>query len=324
MSSGPVHFDLERSTFEDALKVARMYYHLDLTTEEIAGNLGVSRPTISRLLSWAKQHGVVEFRIIDHRSHQLSLETRLEEHFGISEVKVVPVPAQSSDRQRIVLVGKFAAHYLNTLIQLNSVLTLAWGATISELARNLIPKPLPGVQVVQLNGSGNSGSGISYAAGIVTAFAENYSAVSHLLPIPAYFDNPATKEAILQERAVKRLRELALSADIALYSIGVPDADSYIYRAGYLERRELDALLADDVVGDIATVFFRSDGSTDGLTINERSSGPTLPRLAERKHAICIVAGEKKRAGILGALRGRFMNTLIIDEPTARKLLPEA
>ena len=31
-------------TFEDALKVARMYYHLDMTTTRIASQLGMARP----------------------------------------------------------------------------------------------------------------------------------------------------------------------------------------------------------------------------------------------------------------------------------------
>ncbi|HEX7022541.1 MAG TPA: sugar-binding transcriptional regulator [Trueperaceae bacterium] len=314
----------DKHTFEDALKVARMYYHLDYTTEQIAGQLGVSRPTVSRLLSWAKAHGLVEFRIVDHHEHQLDLESRLETHFGIAEVKVVPILPSAGESERLQAVTRFAAHYLGGLMQLETILSVAWGNTVAELARRLIPKPLPGVQVVQMSGSGNSGSGITYAADIVTAFAGNYAAVSHLMPIPAYFDDPATKEAMFRERSVARIRKLALTADIALFSIGVPNADSYIYRAGYLEKAELDRLQGEGVVGDIGTMFFRADGSADHLAINERSSGPDLASLARHKHSICIVAGEKKRRAVLGALHGGFMNTLIIDEPTARSLLQSA
>ena len=308
-------------TFEDALKVARMYYHLDMTTGEIAAQLGFSRPKVSRLLTWAKQNGVVEFRIVDHRERQLALERELEDKFGIGEVKVVPVAPTAGPERRLDQVVAFAAHYLNSIARPNMILALAWGNTIARLSRALIPKPLAGAQVVQLNGSGNSGSGITYAAGIVTAFAENYGATPHLLPVPAYFDNPKTRDAMFEERTIRRARDLASRADVALYSIGVPGADSYIYKAGYIEKRELDDLLAQGVVGDIGTVFFRVDGTYDDLEINKRSSGPDLKTLAGHTHAVCVVEGTHKRPGILGALAGRFMNTLIIDEPTAVSLL---
>lgn len=308
-------------SFDDALKVARMYYHLGLTTTEIARQLGIARPTISRLLGWARSHGLVEFRIVDHRERQLELESRLEETFGVADVKVVPQHPDSGVAQRRDAVAAFTAHYLNGLMEPGCTLTLAWGATVSLLASKLIPKPLAGVDVVQMNGSGNSGLGITYAADIVAAFAENYSAKAHLLPIPAYFDDPATKAAMFNERAIARTRALAAKADIAIFSIGVPDADSYIYKAGYVEQDELEALRAAGVVGDIATVFFRADGSHDDIELNRRSSGPDLATLEKHRHAVCLVAGDDKVEAVRGALKGRFLNTLIIDEPSATSLL---
>ncbi len=163
--------------------------------------------------------------------------------------------------------------------------------------------------------------GLTYAADIVSAFAENYAAAAHLLPIPAFFDDPLTKEAMFRERSIQRVRAVAASAAIAVFSIGVPDADSYVYRAGYVEDRELATLRADGVVGDIATVFFRADGSYRDIEMNRRSSGPDLAGLARHQHSVCIVAGEKKLAGVRGALKGAFFNTLIIDEPTAEALV---
>lgn len=310
----------DRTTMH-ALEAARMYYHLDLTSEQIARRLGVSRSQVSRLLTWAKSNGIVEFKVIDRTDLQLELETELEERFEIPEVKVVSAAPYATDEERTDAVTRFAAHYLNSLATSNTTIALAWGNTVGTVASRLIPKPLPGVQVVQLNGSGNSGTGTTYAADIVMRFAHNYNGSPALLPIPAYFDDPATKEAMFKERSIRRVVDLAAKANMLLYSIGVPNADSYIYRAGYIERSELDELLADGVVGDIATVFFRADGSYQDVAMNARSSGPELSSLSRHQHTICIVAGHRKREAILGALHGHFMTTLVIDEPTARSLL---
>lgn len=318
--------DRHSGMFNDALKVARMYYHLNLTTTEIAAQLRISRPAVSRLLTWARDNGLVEFRILDHSQMQLSLEQELEERFSIREVKVVPCHPDASTTEQLAAVTAFAANYLNSLVAASTNIAIAWGATTSQIAASLTPKPQPGINVVQLTGSGNNngGHGITDAARIIAQFARNYHGNGHLLPIPAYFDDPATKDAMYRERVVKRARELASKADIVLFSIGTPDANSYIYRAGYVEDSELSSLRADGVVGDIATVFFRADGSYRDIGMNRRSTGPELASLGNHPYSICVVAGSNKLEALLGALRGRFMNTLVIDEGTARRLAGEA
>ena len=312
---------LDQQKLDEPLQVVRMYYHLNLTTEEIGEQLGLSRSRVSRLLTWAKEQGLIEFRIHDHRHQGLELERRIEQQYHVPRVLVVPVLPDASDTERTSKVTAFAAHYLNSIIKPGDIIGLAWGATISELARKLIPRPLPDMQVVQINGSGNSGHGVTYAAAIVTAFADNYCARSSLLPIPAYFDHPETKEAMFRERLITRVREEAARASIVLYSIGVPDAQSYIYNSGYLEQEHLQELEHEGIVGDIATMFFRSDGTYEDIQVNRRSSGPDLASLQRHPHSICIVAGDKKCQAIRAAIRGKFMNTLIIDSATARQLL---
>jgi DNA-binding transcriptional regulator LsrR (DeoR family) len=321
--SGTLEITIEnRQTFNDALRVARMYYHLNLTTTEIGAQLGLARPTVSRLLTWARNNGLVEFRILDHSELQLKLETELEQRFGLREVKVVPSHPDSSNSEQLQAVTRFTTHYLNSIIAAQSTLAIAWGATIAQIAAQLVRIPLPGVNLLQLTGSGNNngGHGVTDAANIISTFAHNYHANGHLLPIPAYFDDPATKEAMFRERVVRRVRNLSSKADIVLFSIGTPDANSYIYRAGYVEDSELTELRSAGVAGDIATVFFRADGSYSDIALNQRSTGPDLASLREHPYSICVVAGTSKIKALEGALRGGFMNTLIIDEGTANRL----
>ncbi|HLR45534.1 MAG TPA: sugar-binding transcriptional regulator [Deinococcales bacterium] len=309
----------------DALKVARMYYLLDLTTTEIAEQLGLTRPAVSRLLTWARSNGLVEYRINDHAQVRLGLEQALEERWGLREVKVVPVHPDAPIAEQTQAVTQYAANHLSGLIGAGTVLAVAWGATVSQVAASLTPRPEPGMNVVQLTGSGNnnSGHGVTDATRIISQFARNWHGHGHLLPIPAYFDDPATKEAMYRERVVRRVRNLASRADIVLFSIGVPDANSYIYRAGYIESSELQDLRGEGVVGDIATVFFREDGSYADIGMNSRSTGPDLKSLRNHPYSICVLAGRNKLPALRGALRGGFLNTLILDEGTALRLKEE-
>ncbi|MGZ4662253.1 MAG: sugar-binding domain-containing protein, partial [Arthrobacter sp.] len=74
-------------------------------------------------------------------------------------------------------------------------------------------------------------------------------------------------------------------------------------------------------VGDVATVFFRDDGSSDGIVLNERSTGPSLAQLRQVRRRICVVSGVSKINGLRGALAARLATDLILDEATARRLV---
>ena len=128
-----------------------------------------------------------------------------------------------------------------------------------------------------------------------------------------------------RERCIQRLVRQVKQADLFVYSIGAAHSHvpSYVYTGGYLEKDDFLELTRQKVVGDIATVFFREDGSFDGIPLNARASGPDLSLFQRAKHAVCIVSGLGKANGLRAALRGRLMRELIVDEPTAHALMRE-
>jgi DNA-binding transcriptional regulator LsrR (DeoR family) len=177
-----------------------------------------------------------------------------------------------------------------------------------------------------LNGSGtNQMAIVGHISDIYSRFAANYGGEARFLPVPAFFDYPETKKAVWRERLVQTWRKEIHQADLLVYSIGsaVAAKPSYVYAGGYLEARDFKEMKAQKVAGDIATVFFREDGSFDGIPLNARGSGPDLSLFQKAKHALCVVSGLGKVRGLRAALRGKLMNELIVDEPTAHALLNE-
>jgi deoxyribonucleoside regulator len=310
--------------YRSAVAVAKMYYYQGLTTEQIADELRISRPTISRLLSFAREKGIVEVTVYDSDEHLNPLQEEIAEIFGISKVHIVPVPEISGEQVWLQRVAQYAANYLNSLLKDNEILGLAWGTTLSTVSRYLVPKTLKGVDIVQLNGSGNTITiNNTYASEIIMRFADNYSARAHLFPVPTFFDYEETKRSMWRERSVQRILLMQQNADILLYSLGAVDAGmpSHVYSDGYLEERDFRELKAKKVVADLATVFFSEDGSYQGISLNSRSSGPDLKLYRKVRNAICVVSGRPKVAALHSALAAGLMNDLIVDEPTARLLL---
>ena len=79
----------------DAVRVARMYYYGERTTQEIAEELGVSRSRVSRLLKLAKAEGLVEIRIVDPGAQAKGLESAIAAVWE-SKTSLVPTPAGST------------------------------------------------------------------------------------------------------------------------------------------------------------------------------------------------------------------------------------
>jgi len=308
---------------KEALKVARMYYFQNLTTDAIAHELNVSRSTVSRLLAYAKTQGLINISINDPNEHPQYLEKKIVELFKIEKVHVVAVPNAAGEAEWLSRVVQYTAKYLNTIFTSNMVMGIAWGTTISGISKYLLPKATHNSQIIQLNGAGNTQSmGIEYASEIIVRFAQNYQAVANLFPVPAFFDYATTKQALWKERSIQRLLDLQNQADILLYSIGAVNAGvpSHVYNAGYLEKADYLEFKRLGLVGDIATVFFREDGSYHNIPMNNRTSGPDL-KLFKEKYGICVVSGFAKVRGLAAALKGKLIKELILDEPTARYLV---
>ncbi len=313
----------EKDKLEAAIRVARMYYYQEMTSEAIAREMQVSRSTVSRLLSFARQEGLVDIRILDPFEHPRRLEKAIVERFGIQRAHVVPVPETVGEAEWLERVARYAANHLNTIFDSNMILGIAWGTTTSRISHYLQPKPTYNSQIVQLNGAGNTQTtGIDYASEILMRFSQNYGAPAHLFPVPTFFDYAETKRTLWKEGSIRRLLDLQQKADLLLYSIGAVNAGipSHVYSGGYLEQRDYLELEQQSIAGDIATVFFREDGSFDRIPLNERSSGPGL-ELFQQKNGICVVSGVSKVRGLHAALKGGLMRELILDEPTARRLV---
>jgi deoxyribonucleoside regulator len=309
----------------DAIRVARMYYYHNMTSEAIALELNVSRSTISRLLSYARGSGLVSVHISDPNEHPQQLEHKIAAEFKLKRVHVIPVSEKTTEGERLERVAQYTAYHLNSVFDSNMILGLAWGTTTTAISRHLIPKPTHNAQVVQLNGTGNTRTmGIEYASEIMVRFAQNYQASAHLFPVPTFFDKAFTKKALWEEGSIQRILSLQNQADVLLFSIGAVNTGipSHVYIGGYLKSADTSGLQQANVCGDIATVFFREDGSFDGIPINERSSGPGL-EFFQKRHGICVIAGRAKLRGLHGALLGGLLKELIIDEPSARHFVEE-
>ena len=201
---------------EQAHEAASMYYLQGQTMETIARHLGVSRSSVSRLLTYARNSGLVRISVAATPGNRGSLSGQINEVFGV-HTSVVPVHDIHTEVNRLHNVARVAAERLVDLLKPGDTLGIAWGNTTSEVTRCLPRVNLPGSTVVQLNGAATATeSGVPYADAIISRAATALGARMVHFPIPAFFDFAETKEALWRERSVTSVLATIDSANVAL------------------------------------------------------------------------------------------------------------
>lgn len=306
-----------------AYEAAVLHYVQGETMETVARRLGVSRSTVSRLISLARDEGLVRISLHPPTENSDSLAARLSDVFGVT-AHVVPVSPTSTDVRRLDSVATVAGAIISDLVQPGNTIGVAWGTTISAVTDHLSPRPAPGSIVVQLNGAANSSTtGIPYAGQIIDSFGKAFGSTVRHFPVPAFFDFAETREAMWRERSLAAVRELQRTTDVAVFGVGSFNSPlaSHVYVGGYLSPKDIATLRAEGVVGDICTVMLRPDGSYEDIEMNRRATGPTPAELRKIPRRICVVAGSSKVLPLHGALMSGAITDLIIDEAAAWKLL---
>ncbi|GAB49463.1 sugar-binding transcriptional regulator [Mobilicoccus pelagius] len=302
--------------------VAHSYYVVGETMEAIAKRVGVSRSTVSRMLADARERGIVRITI-DTPSHDSAGLDRHLAHLGVS-AHVVDVREGASPLARLDAVARTAGHLVSSLMGDGDSLGIAWGTTTTAVVDRLPAKPLRDATVVQLNGAASSWtSGIAYAGDLLTRAAAAYDAHAQHFPTPAFFDAPEAKRLLWHEASVRRVLDMHRKLSVALFGVGSLSAElpSHVYTAHYLSPADLAELEAENVVGDVCTVFVREDGTYADIALNDRSSGPTPGLLRSLPRRICVVVGAAKVPALVGVLRSRAVTDLVVDRTTALALV---
>ncbi|WP_276352741.1 sugar-binding transcriptional regulator [Cohnella caldifontis] len=310
---------MELNKIKKALEAAKLYYQLDRSQSEIAEILGVSRPTVSRLLQQAKEEGIVQIEIKDPSEDVELLEASLQDRFGLKRVVVAYTPTYDDETVK-KCVGQAAAAYLDEIVKDGDTIGASWGSTMYQVALHLRSKTLKNSFVVQLNGGVSEADVRISPSEIVHRFGQAFHVTPYLMYLPAIVDHTLVKKAMLSDRHIRRVMDMAVSANVAVFTAGSPTPDSVLLNSNYFRDDELGVIRSRGA-GDICSRYFDENGEICLPELNERTVGIELSDLRGKEHAILVAGGADKTAAIYGALKGRYANTLVTDQITAKALL---
>lgn len=310
---------MDNDKIKKVIEAAKLYYQLDYSQNQIADTLGVSRPTVSRLLQQAKSEGIVTIEIRDPTEDVEVLRNLLIERFKLKNVVVAFTPTYEESIVK-KYIGQAAAAYVIELVKDGDTIGASWGSTMYQVALHLKSKSLNNSFVVQLNGGVSDADVHISPSEIVHLFGKAFNVTPYFMYLPAIVDHILVKQSMLTDRHIRRVMDMGKNANIAVFTAGAPTPDSVLINSNYFREDELE-IIKTKAVGDICSRYYDSNGEICIAGLDERTVGIELADLRTKEHSVLVAGGLSKVNAIFGALKGKYGNTLVTDQITARALL---
>lgn len=305
------------------VKIANLYYNDSWTQEQIAKKLGVSRPVISKSLQKAREHKIIEIFIKDETVHTVNLEKKLEEHFGLEDAIVVPISGQTPGvvKQSVAQAG---AYYLSKNIKKAKKIGISWGTTLEALVKEYPYEMKENITIFPLEGGMGRKKVEIHSNQLAYELAKKIGGSCSYLYAPAMTETSELRERLMKMNDIKEVLQEAATVDIALVGLSNPYVQSTLEDIGYLNQDDLEQLRQLGVVGDMGFRFFDRNGRHVDSTFNKKVIGISLEQLQHIQKVIGVVSGSHKAESVLAALKGGYINVLVLDEQTATELLYES
>jgi len=302
------------------VRVAELYYEQRLSQVEISEMLGISRSTVSRLLADAHEQGVVEVTIHRPVEKVARLSEMIRKTLGLRDAIVV----RGGETYEEVLnhVGLATAELLLSLLKDNMILGISWGVTLYHTVQSIQKSSFHGIEVVQLMGSLGQGNPATDGPELALRFAERLNGTYRIINAPALVRSKDVRDDLLQQPQIQTVIERASRAQICLTGIGsFADEMSSLMRAGYLTNEDRTTLRSEGAVGHILSRPIDINGNQIDSRFSDRVVAAPLDYLRKAEWSIGCSASPLKAPAVLGAIRGKYYNTLVIDEASAREIL---
>lgn len=305
---------------ELAARAAWMYYVAGVTQQEIARALGLSRQVAQRLVSSAREMGMVSVKIDHPVTHCLHLAGEIQAKYDLDLCRVVPSANLDEDAIQQMLAVEGAAVMSQFISEeAPQVFGIGSGKTLRSIIDALPWIDRQQHQCVSMIGAiARDDSGTRYD--VPLKMAEKMQGKYFFIPAPLYADTPEDKAMWVQHQVYQRVTQRAMQADVAFVGIGEVEPGCPLNAEGFITDAQVAALNARGVVGEMLGHFFNQQGQriwgeTDDLLTSVQLESRT------RRKIIGFAGSERKYPAIRAALTGGWVSGLVTDEDTALKLL---
>ncbi len=302
-------------------EAAWLYFVRGKTQGEIAKRLSISRPTVISYLKLAKERKLVNIRVDAKHYRMNEVSERLKETYELLSVHVVPNnPDDHTDIEHTVC--EVAAHFLPTWLEPDDTLGVSWGATVSQIAKLVPSWPIEGLTVSQFIGSMAEPLHATAECSCKT-IARQLSGYCINLNAPAVCSSVELADALKDEPTISAQLKTLSRCNKALFSLGPCTTKTQSVSFKVATQNDIDDYTSKGAVGIINGRFIDAQGQPVIGELDRRliSANHDLLKATE---GLLVVTGLDNLAATLAALRGNYVDRLVLDIDLAEAILEAA
>ena len=275
------------------VQIAQLHYVEELSKQDIATRLGMSRFKVARLLAQARSDGLVRIEIDEPLPVDAPAARALERAFGLDLAVVATEPG---------MLARAGAAWLPEWLGDGRVLGVGWGRTLAALAAAVDPRPELRADVVQVCGAIAGLAAGTTSMEVALRLAEKLGGDAAVLAAPAVASRRARDELLANAAVAPTVARWA-ELDLVLAGIG-----------GHLPGAP------DTAVGHLLVHSFDADGGLLDGRPTEQAIAIDADRLRATR-VMAVAGGEDKHTAVLAALRSGLLDVLVCDAATAAHAL---
>ena len=298
--------------------IARRYYLEDQKQSDIARELGISRPLVSRILSEARELGVVEITIHDPEAETAGLLERLRQT-GAIQGGILVEDGEDNDATN-QLLSKGAVELLQQLGTRR--LGVGWGYLIGQLVTWLEKHPQPDspiTDICPLVGNASIPARNYQSNENVRLMAQQLGATPHFLYLPALPESLEEKQLLCSTEIYRRIDQEWQQLDTALVNLGdypsSPDFASLVRYGNLLQQQHACGRML---------VYYYNEAGTVIQSEQDFAIQVPMETLKRCPRIIGVCSANTSVKALRGALQSGFLTHIVTRADLVKTLLHEA
>lgn len=310
-----------RFSDEMLLMTARLYYVDGLPQADVARVMRVSQPQVSRLLSLARERGIVRISVADYDPRDRDMEQALTRQLGLRSPIVIKTVRGSKVRDLRYAVAHFAAPDVAHVISRAETMAIAGGRTLQDLCQQLKePQQRSGLTVIQAMGNVGSMPNSYDALELGRLLAAKWNGSFLMMNTPALLPDQHTRDAIMNVGENQQILRRLSRCDLALVGVGTLQNSVFTER-DIITERDVRTLTKAGAVGEICGRFYDAGGQECDTPFRDRVASISLEQLRRTPSVIAVTIGADRAEALHAAIRGNIIKSVVMDDSGATALL---
>ncbi|MGD9126976.1 MAG: sugar-binding domain-containing protein [Planctomycetia bacterium] len=312
---------MRRISDDDLLiTVAKMYYEEGKHQVEIAKTLDMSQAKVSRMLTRARERGIIRISVARFNPRAEELEEQLKTRFGLNLVVVVKTSSRAPVKQVRGIVGHVAGSIIAERLREAELIGITGGRTLRQLVNSIELDPSYPLEVVQLMGNVNTAATPVDAIELGRKLTVRNEGMFHMLNTPAIVSDSETCRLFSEQPQIRKVLQLYDKVDLALVGIGLLD-ESILFDQNVVSRKDISYLRDAGAVGEICGRFYDETGKECQTKFRDQVISIDLEKLKTVKETIGVVVGSGRERAIHSAIRSGLVTSLVVDQQGAQAIL---